>query len=127
MSKLIIAIIAISLIAVIGIKAPAYALSGASTSQACKGLKQVGGQDCDTGGSQVGNVLKTVVSVISYFAGVVAVIMIILSGINFMTSNGDPQKITKARNGLIYAAIGIAVAAAAQVIVNFAIRVGNST
>jgi len=107
--------------------APALALGGAATDQACKGLSQVGSDGCGSGGKQVDNVLKTVVSIISYIAGAVAIIMVMISGFNFMTANGDAQKITTAKNSLIYAMIGIAVAASAQVIVNFAVRAGNST
>jgi hypothetical protein len=107
--------------------APALALGGAATNQACQGLSQVGSDGCGSGGKQVDNVLKTVVSIISYIAGAVAIIMVMISGFNFMTANGDAQKITTAKNSLIYAMIGIAVAASAQVIVNFAVRAGNST
>jgi len=106
--------------------APALALGGAATEQACQGLSQVGPDGCATKGNQVNNVVKTVVSIISYIAGALAIIMIMISGFNFMTANGDAQKITKARNSLIYAMIGIAVAASAQVIVNFAVQTGNS-
>jgi len=122
-------IITLSLIvASLGINiAPAVALGGAATDQACKGLSQVGSEGCATGGSQVKNVLSSVVKIISYIAGVIAIIMIIISGVNYMTANGDTQKLSTAKNSLIFAIIGIAVAAAAQAIVNFAIRAGSST
>lgn len=103
------------------------ALGGAAVNDACNGLSQVGPDGCATNGKQVDNVLKTVVSIISYVVGVIAVIMIMVSGISYMTSAGDAQKITNAKKGLIFAIIGIIIAVAAQVIVNFAVRTGNST
>lgn len=103
------------------------AIGGAAVQDACSGLSQVGPDGCSTGGRQVDNVLKTVVSIISYVVGVIAVIMIMVSGINYMTSAGDAQKITNAKKGLIFAVIGIIIAVAAQVIVNFAVRAGNSS
>lgn len=107
--------------------APALALGGVATQQACNGLSQVGPDGCGTGGQQVDNVIKTVVSIISYVVGVIAVIMIMFSGISFMTASGDTQKISTAKRALVFAIIGIIIAAAAQVIVNFAVRTGNST
>jgi hypothetical protein len=38
------------------------------------------------------------------------VIMVLVGAIQFMTSAGNPEKVTQAKNTLIYAAIGVAVA-----------------
>lgn len=43
---------------------------------------------------------------------IVAVIFIIISGYNFVTAQGDPEKIHKARNFVLYALVGVAVAVA---------------
>lgn len=39
----------------------------------------------------------------------VAVIMIIWIGIQFLTANGNPEKITKARSALLWVCIGLAI------------------
>lgn len=51
--------------------------------------------------------------------GGIALIIIIMAGIKFITSQGDPQATAKARNTIIYAAIGLAVSVAAFTIVTF--------
>jgi hypothetical protein len=50
--------------------------------------------------------------------------MIIISGIRYMTSGGDSNKVSAAKSALIYALIGIAVAGAAQLLVHFALSEG---
>lgn len=65
--------------------------------------------------------INDVYSLIFGIAGGVAVIIIILGGIKFITSQGDPQAIAKARNMIIYAAIGLAVSISAFIIVTFVV------
>ncbi len=57
-------------------------------------------------------------AVIGIFA-VVAVLMIVIASLNIMLAQGDPQKVAKARETIIYALVGIVVAASAEVIVTF--------
>jgi hypothetical protein len=47
---------------------------------------------------------------------VLGTIMIIISGILFLTSAGSPEKMTKARTALVYAIIGITIGLAATAI-----------
>lgn len=54
-------------------------------------------------------------------AGVVAVIVIIIAGISYILSAGDPQKTAKAKNTILYALVGLVVAILANVIVFFVI------
>jgi hypothetical protein len=89
---------------------------GTSKDQVLIGTAATGG-DCD--GSGVNNILSTVVSILSIVVGVAAIIMIIASGLKYVTSGGDSGKVASAKNTLIYALIGIAVAALAQFLVHF--------
>ena len=52
------------------------------------------------------------------WAAVVAVIMIVLGGIFYVTSTGDSGKVAKAKNTIIYAAIGLVISLAAIAIIN---------
>lgn len=52
-------------------------------------------------------------------AGIVAVIFIIKSGIDYMISVGDPAKTSKATRSLIYAVVGLVIVILAVVITNF--------
>jgi uncharacterized membrane protein required for colicin V production len=63
-----------------------------------------------------------VVNILSWIVGVAAVIMLIISGLRFVTSNGDTQSVTNAKNGIIFAVIGLLVVAFAQVIVQFVVN-----
>ena len=49
----------------------------------------------------------------------VAVLMIVIAGLSFVSAEGDPQKVAKARNTIIYALIGLVVAVIAEAIVTF--------
>ncbi len=49
-------------------------------------------------------------------AGSLAVLFIILAGINFIWNGGDPSKVEKARNMILYAAIGMAIVMLAETI-----------
>lgn len=59
--------------------------------------------------SKVANILGTVILAIS-------VVMILFAAFNFLTAGGDAEKITSARNTLIYALVGVAVALLAYVV-----------
>ena len=52
-------------------------------------------------------------------AGVVAIIFVVYGGILYITSTGDPGKIKKAKDAILYALIGLAIVALAQVITAF--------
>lgn len=65
--------------------------------------------------------IKTVVNVLLYVIGAVAVIMIIIGGLRYTISNGDSGQVTSAKNTILYAVIGLVVAILAYAIVNFII------
>ena len=54
-------------------------------------------------------------------SGLVAAIFVIYGGIAYMTSSGDPNKLQKAKNIIIYALAGLAIVGLAKVITAFAI------
>lgn len=90
-----------------------------SKCNACKGLTQVdASQDCGTNGSGVSGIIKGIVSILSYIVGVAAVIMVILAGFKYVTSAGDSGRISSAKSTLVYALVGLAIAALAQVLVH---------
>ena len=111
------------------VTAPAVAMplqvASLSKQAACDGLNQVDSgtaSDCSnlgTNGSGVTSLVGAIVKILSIVVGIVAVIMIIISAMRFMTSGGDSGKVAAAKNALIYALIGVAVAALAQFLVHF--------
>lgn len=83
----------------------------------CNGNKNV-----DQGGSHIETIIRVVVNVFSLIVGVVAVIMIILGGLRYITSGGDSNNVSSAKNTIIYAIIGLVVVALAQFIVQFVLN-----
>lgn len=67
-------------------------------------------------------VIVKVIQFINLIIGVLAVFVIIISGLRMIASSGDPAIINSSRNGIMYALIGIAVAVTAQMIVTFVIK-----
>jgi len=101
--------------------APAQAaLFGGFKEEACKALSEAG--QCTDTGSGINKLLKVVLNIFSLIVGVVAVIMVIINGLKFTTSGGDPQRASSARNGIIYAMVGLVVVVLAQVIVRFVLN-----
>lgn len=66
-------------------------------------------------------VFKQITNVVLYIVGVIAVIMLIIGGIKYVTSGGDAKKVTDAKNTVLYAIIGLIIAFLAFAIVNFVI------
>lgn len=69
-----------------------------------------------------GSVIPTVVTVINFaigIVGIVAVAMMVIAGVGFTTSAGDPAKAKKARDTMLYAVVGLIVAILSWAIVNF--------
>lgn len=60
-------------------------------------------------------------------AGVVAVIFIVYGGISYTTSAGDPNKLQKAKQIIMYALIGLAIVILAEIITAFASNVLNES
>ena len=53
--------------------------------------------------------------------GAVSVVMLIIGGIRYTTSQGDSSAVTSAKNTILYAVIGLVVAILAYAIVNFVV------
>jgi hypothetical protein len=78
------------------------------------------GSDATGGkGQQLQPKLKTIVNIMLFVLGAVAVIMIVIGGIRYTLSNGDASQISGAKNTILYSVIGLIVALLAYAIVNF--------
>lgn len=78
--------------------------------------------DCTPGGeaeSKVNDIITLVINVFSVVVGVIAVIMIIVGGLKYITSGGDSGNITSAKNTILYAIVGLVIVALSQIIVKF--------
>lgn len=57
----------------------------------------------------VGTVLSEFIPIILGLAGFITVIVIVISGIQFITSSGNPEAAAAAKNRLLYAIIGFVI------------------
>lgn len=98
----------------------AFAVDDVCNTNASKSVKDAAG--CNGGGDLqllITNILNAVIAV----CGLVAVVFIIIGGINYMTSSGDANKTKTAKNTIIYAAIGLVICVLAFAIVNWVIGI----
>jgi hypothetical protein len=93
-------------------------LDNAQNSTVCKS-KDLGGENPLFGPK---GVITTAITIVSAIVGIVAVIMIIIGGFKMVTSGNNPQDVEKARETIIYAIVGVIIAAMAQVIVQFFLK-----
>ena len=67
------------------------------------------------------NSIEIIIRIVLAIAGALALLIITLSGFRYITSAGDPQKMSKAKNGIVYALIGLVIAILAQSLVAFVV------
>jgi hypothetical protein len=75
------------------------------------------GTNC--GEDRVNNLFQTVVQLLSIIVGVASVIVIIYAGFKYITSGGEQGRVANAKSTLLYAMVGLAVAALAQLLIHF--------
>ena len=84
-------------------------------------LKKAAGETGQGGGVTVQAGVEIVSNILLFLIGLAAVIMIIIGGIRYTTSNGDPSQTKAAKDTILYAVIGIVVALMAFAIVRFVV------
>ena len=83
--------------------------------------------DPTTDQNLTGNI-TTILNLVIGALGIIAVVIVIIGGVTYMTSSGDAQKVKKAKDTILYGVIGLVVVALAFAIVNFVLVnvLGNS-
>lgn len=80
-------------------------------------VKTVGGNSDKQLESNINTILTSIIGVL----GLVCVVVMIVGGINYMTSAGDTNKVEKGKKTILYGAIGLIICALSFAIVNFVI------
>ena len=87
------------------------------------GANTAGGSTGTTGSGQgVENTIKDVINLLSLVGGALAVIMLIVGGLRYVLSAGNPETTKAAKNTIIYALVGLVIIAVAQIIVQFVLN-----
>ena len=125
----------ISLIAVLGLAVPRFEPAVASAAEIDNNLScganldfTNSGGDCESNNkdgdasSRVQKIVTNIINIVSLVVGVAAVIMIMVGGLRYITSNGDSGQVGNAKNTILYAVVGLIVVALAQIIVRFVVN-----
>ena len=91
----------------------------AKTSADCASASTLVSNPDGCNGSDMNEMIRTVINAIVFIVGMIAVVMIILGGVNYATSQGDPGKVKKGKDTILYGIIGLVISILAFAIVNF--------
>jgi hypothetical protein len=89
---------------------------------ACSGGADPGSTVCAATSDKLfgaGGIWNRILETFTFIIGAVSVLMIIIGGIRYVTSNGEQNQITGAKNTIIYSLVGLVVAMLAYSIVHF--------
>lgn len=64
-------------------------------------------------------IITVATNIIASIAGIVAVIFLVLGGLKYVTSNGAPDQISRAKESIIYALVGLVLIVLARAIIGF--------
>lgn len=99
--------------------AAAAAGCGKPTDSKTQVLKGIGETDATCDDSGVDNIFATIVKVLSYVIGAVAIVMMLVGAFKYISSGGEAQKVGNAKSTILFALVGLIVAALAQFLVHF--------
>ena len=77
------------------------------------------------GSTDIGQAVVTILNAVYLVVGIIAVTMIIIGGINILTSNGNPEKTGRGRRTILYGLIGLAITLLAFAITQFVLNALN--
>lgn len=63
--------------------------------------------------------LSSVLTIVFTTLGALAFLMIVISGFRYVISQGQPEKVAEIKRQMVYAFVGLVIAASAAAIVNF--------
>ena len=85
------------------------------------GVNSAKGEGVSETASDPQSLVKQFVNIFLFAVGALSVIMLIWGGIRYTTSAGDSNKVTAAKNTVLYAIVGLVIAILAYAIVNMVI------
>lgn len=96
--------------------------TSAAADAVCEGVELTGGNCNGNGNNGLNRVIEQAINIFSIIIGVIAVIMIMVGGLKYITSGGDSAGVSSAKNTILYAVVGLVVVAMAQIIVKFVLN-----
>ena len=115
-------VVAVSAFVLVGVLAPVASADSSwfasTSSEVLKGVNDVGGTQNTT---NLTTFISSIIDVLLFIVGAVAVIMIIVGGIKYVTSGGDQNNVKSAKDTILYSVIGLIVALLAYAFVKFVV------
>lgn len=90
-------------------------------------IGQTGNCTTTVNSSSFQGTVTSIVNLITFIVAAIAVVMIIYGGFRYITSGGDPGKVTSAKNTILYGLIGLVIVAVAQVLTRFVLTYTDNT
>ena len=121
MKKIILAVASVLIVPVLALGVGFIGVEGVAAQTLTEAKNSTGGADGMVQNANLtdGSLVKKIIDFMLWLIVIIAVIMIIVGGIKYATSAGDSNKVTSAKNTIIYAALGLVVAIFAWAIVNW--------
>lgn len=66
--------------------------------------------------------VQTILQIVFGISGAIALLIIVISGLRYVLSTGDPGKMSQAKNAIVYALVGLAIALSGFSIVTFVVK-----
>lgn len=114
-----------SIILTLGISAALLPVSVGAVdvlNQACNGnTSNPVCQNASDGERALSDQVRNITNALMFILGAIAVIVIVIGGIMYVVSAGDPGKAKTAKDTILYAVVGLIVALMAGAIVNFTV------
>lgn len=76
--------------------------------------------------TQVENFIRSIIKVIAGLAGLIATGFFVVGGLGYITSSGNPERLDKSKQTLIWSGVGLAIVIAAFVISNIVTDLATS-
>ncbi|HXH26387.1 MAG TPA: hypothetical protein VNG90_00665 [Candidatus Acidoferrum sp.] len=73
-----------------------------------------------------GGVFTIIINAVLFIIGMIAVVMLIIGAVHYVTSGGDAAAVNKAKNTILYAIIGVVLSFMAYAIINFVVSQFNN-
>jgi hypothetical protein len=114
-------VLSLAVMAGVGVFAiPSQSVAAINVFQQCS--SNAGSAVCGAKNDSASSMITTVINTLLYVLGMIAVLMIVIGGIRYTTSNGDSSAVKGAKDTILYAIVGLIIAMLAYAIVNFVVK-----
>ena len=123
-------LVIIALVTGVGfVSAPAVVHAVDITSDTCNALSNKPAVCADANSGRTSNpvvgpngIVTKAVQLLVGIGGIIAIFVLLINGVRMITSMGNSDSFTSARNGIIYAAVGLVIVILSQAIIVFVIK-----